>query len=98
VDDRLIGKTFQQENSSIELDKLAAAPSFVQGLSSVSTVLATVRVSQPDYIPASLNLRTRISPTLFTATMSKQELVATLKDSAVEVVQPSEIIHPDTNP
>jgi hypothetical protein len=98
VDDRLIGKTFQRENSAIELNKLAAAPSFVKGLSSASTVVATVRVSQPDYIPASLNLRTRISPTLFTATMSKQGLMATLRDAAVEVVQPSQIIYPDTTP
>jgi hypothetical protein len=98
VDDRLIGKTFHSENSAVELNKLAAAPSFVQGLSSASTVVATVRVSQPNYIPASLNLRTRISPTLFTATMSKQGLMRTLRDTAVEVVQPSQILHPDATP
>jgi hypothetical protein len=95
VDERLVGKTFRQENSKIELNKLAASPSFVDGLSSASTVLATVRVSRPHYIPATLKLRTRISPTLFTATMSKQDLMATLSDAAVEAVQPSQITHPD---
>jgi hypothetical protein len=88
----------QRENSSIELNKLAATPSFVEGLSSASTVVATVRVSQPYYVPAALNLRTRISPTLFTASMSKQGLMATLNDAAVEVVQPSQIIQLDATP
>jgi hypothetical protein len=98
VDDQLIGKVLQPENGGIELNKLAAAPSFMEGLSLATTVVATVRVSQPYYVPAALNLRTRISPTLFTASMSKHGLIATLSDAAVEVVQPSQIIHPDAKP
>jgi hypothetical protein len=93
LDDRLIGKVLRRENSGVELKKLAAAPSFMQDLSSAATVVATVRVAQPDYVPAGVNLRTRISRNLFTASMSKQELMAILNDAAVEVVQPSQIIH-----
>lgn len=92
VDDRLIGKTLRGENRSTELD---TAPSFIEGLSSVSTVVATVRVSQPNYVPAALNLRTRVATMLFTASMSQQGLMTILHDSRVEVVQPSQIIHPD---
>jgi hypothetical protein len=98
VDDRLMGKVLRHENSSIELDKLIAAPSFMEGLPSAATVVATVRVSQPYYVPEAVNLRTRISPTLFTASMSKQGLTAVLNDAAVEVVEPSQPIHPDTKP
>ena len=54
MDDRLIGKTLRGVNRSTELDKLAAAHSFIEGLSSVSTVVATVRVSQPYYVPTAL--------------------------------------------
>ena len=79
MDDRLIGKTLRGVNRSTELDKLAAAHSFIEGLSSVSTVVATVRVSQPYYVPTALNLRTRITPTLFTASMSHQGLMAVLQ-------------------
>ena len=92
MDDRLIGKTLRRESSSIELNKLIAAPSFVEGLPSVATVVATVRVSQPYYVPAAVNLRTRISPTLFTASMSKEGLMTALNDVAVEAIQPSQIV------
>ena len=96
MDDRLTGKVLRRENSSAELNKLAAAPAFIEDLSSAATVLATVRVSRPDYVPAAVDLRTRIDPKLFTASMSKQGLIAILNDAAVEVVQPSQIIHLDS--
>lgn len=92
MDDRLIGKALRSESSGIELNKLVAAPSFIEGLSSVDTVIATVRVSQPYYVPEAVNLRKRISPTLFTASLSKQGLMAALKDAAVEAIQPSQIV------
>jgi hypothetical protein len=98
VDDRLIGKTLRREDSAVGLSKLVASPSFVEALASESTVVATVRVSRPYYIPPDLNLRTRISPTLFTASMTKRGLMATLDDAAVEAVQPSQTLHPDARP
>jgi len=76
-------------------NKLVATPSFIENLSSAGTVIATVRVSQSHYVPEALNLRTRISPTLFTASMSKQGLMAALDDATVEPVQPSQVIPMD---
>jgi hypothetical protein len=98
VDDRLIGKTLRREDSPVGLSKLVASPSFVEALASESTVVATVRVSRPNYVPTGLNVRVRITPTLFTASMSKSGLMATLNDAAVEAVQPSQILHPNAKP
>jgi hypothetical protein len=95
MDDRLMGKSLRPEEEAVGLRKLVAAPSFMESLSSSGTVIATVRVSQPHYVPEALILRTRLSPTLFTASMSKKGLMATLGDAAVESIQPSQVISTD---
>jgi hypothetical protein len=94
MDNRLIGKAFQIESAGRHLGKLVATPSFMENLSSAGTVIATVRVSQSHYVPEALNLRTRISPPLFTASMSKHGLAA-LDDATVESVQPSQVMPMD---
>jgi hypothetical protein len=92
MDNRLIGKILQLEGG-VGSDKLMASPAFIENLSSTGSVLATVRVSKPDYVPGKLHVRMRISPTLFTATVSKDDLVNVLKDALVLAVQPSQPLH-----
>jgi hypothetical protein len=92
MDDRLIGKTLRIEGATERLSKLVTTPAFLENLSSTGTVIATVRVSRPHYVPQTMSLRTRISPTIFTATMSKQGLQAAIDDSAVESIQPSQVV------
>lgn len=94
MDKRLTNKTLQNDPTLIS-NKLVSSPSFMENLSSTATILATVHVSQPNYVPGHLNVRFRISATLFTASMSKQDLMSALQDSDVVAIQPSQVTYPE---
>ena len=89
MDPRLKGQKLQA-TAAAPHPKLTAGPAFFARLHPDDVISAVVRVARPDYVPHGVLVRTRISPLLFTATLSKSQLDSALDDPAVVTIQPTQ--------
>ena len=63
---------------------------------SAYTTAVVVKVSQDDYVPAGIQVRAQISPTLFTTEVSARELEQLQQDPAVSAISRSKAVYPTT--
>jgi hypothetical protein len=52
-------------------------------------VVATVKVAQAEYVPAGIEIRTRISPSIFTANIPREILHRLEQDPEVISIEPA---------
>lgn len=68
--------------------KLRLSEEVQRGLNQEEPFVATVKVSQEGYVPSGVEVRTRISPLIFTANIPYEVLVQLEQDPAVVVIEP----------
>jgi hypothetical protein len=76
----------------MDYSKLVAVDAAAKKASSETVVEAIIKVKLADYIPESLEVRSRIDELMFTTRTTKGKLEAVRKDPKVQSVQESEPI------
>lgn len=92
----LIEKELKQLKKLSDLKKLEAAPqSALKHITADQVVMAIVQVNEPGYVPADLDVRARISDSIFTAEFRAavlQALEADPKVKSIALSRPQQLI------
>lgn len=86
----------QQDNTSNyrveyftpEHSKLRLSGEAMRKLGREAPLVATIKVSQEEYVPSGVEIRTRISPLIFTANIPHEVLAQLEQDPAVVAIEP----------
>lgn len=85
---------YRVEYSTPEYSKLRLSGASRGELNQEAPFVATIKVSQEGYVPAGVEVRTRVSPLIFTAVIPYELLDQLQQDPLVLVIEPAYKLYP----
>lgn len=84
---------YRVEYVTPEHSKLRLSGAFQGKPNQAASLVATIKVSQEEYVPSGVEVRARISPLIFTAVIPYEVLEQLQEDPAIVVIEPAYRLH-----
>jgi hypothetical protein len=84
---------YRVEYVTPEHSKLRLSGTSQEKPNQAASLVATIKVSQEEYVPSGVEVRARISPLIFTAVIPYEVLEQLQEDPAIVVIEPAYRLH-----